>query len=381
MSHDTSDDESDISSHDDNYNEQTNTVSLERNAPQQTLSSIRSTIYTCNPQGLGDSLSEQHPWSQDSIQYAVKSIERVVPGRELLRLEKAVVDLQQQLTNEGVEFSLTWDEKVHQLEMAKELRELPYMLQRPAEQDYLHRSAEDIVKDLCEDIESLCFIDRTADFAKSDTEASGSSSEDSEDDESARTADLRAGSSPGEPNGGHSTSNETADVTSIGYVVYTSKESAQDAATMMRLAALRRAVASLESILHSIPVQIPGHNSRQRTAYSTELALLRVETDSLARCVAVVQDQHENGRTNGDDQADAFRAHIEAAEKLHDVSARMTELRKRQHFEAPSPAKILGELRERVTKQQLEIDTLTNNRKADEAKINDLANRLSMLGG
>ncbi|KAK5733428.1 hypothetical protein LTR17_009673 [Elasticomyces elasticus] len=365
-----------------NNHEQANTVSSTPNALQQTPSSSTSISATCKvAQSVEDPLSEQQPWFQDSIDHALKSIAHSVPGHEATRLASAVTTLAKQLKGVGVQSSQSKDQRIRQLEVARELRELPYRLQRPVEQDYLHRSAEDIVKELCEDIESLCFSDRSADLAKSGTEASASRSGDFEEHESASSADLRAETKLSEPNGRPRTSNETAYISSIGYVVYTSKEGARNAATTMRLAALRRAVASLESILHSIPVQILGQKGRQRTAYGTELAFLRTETESLAQCVASVQDQHENGRTSGHDQADAFRAHIEAAEKLHEVSMRVTELRKWQYFEAPSPAKTLGELRDRVTKQQVEIDKLTNNRKADEAKINDLANRLSILGG
>ncbi|KAK5716406.1 hypothetical protein LTR17_016379 [Elasticomyces elasticus] len=355
-----------------NNHEQANTVSSTHNTLQQPPSSSTSISATYKiAQSIEDPLSEQQPWFQDSIDHALESIARLVPGHEATRLARAVTTLAKQLKGVGVRSSQTKDE---QLEVARELRELPYRLQRSVEQDYLHRSAEDIVKELCEDIESLCFSDRSADLAKSDTEASASRSGDSEEDES-QSEQAQCW-----------TSNETAYISRIGHVVYTSKEGAQNAATMMRLAALRRAVASLENILHSIPVQMPGvqmpgHNSRQRTAYATELALLRTETENLARCVAAVQDQHENGRTSGHDQADAFRAHIEAAEKLHDVSTRVTELRKRQYFEAPSRAKVLKELQERVTKQQLEIDKLAKDGMADQTRINDLETRLSRLDG
>ncbi|KAK5675492.1 hypothetical protein LTS10_011936 [Elasticomyces elasticus] len=365
-----------------NNHEQANTVSSTPNALQQTPLSSTSTGATYKvAQSIEDPLSEQQPWFQDSIDHALKRIAHLVPGHEAKRLTNAVTILAKQLKGVGVQSSQTKDERIRQLEVARELRELPYRLQRPVEQDYLHRSAEDIVKELCEDIESLCFSDRSAEIAKSDTEASALNSGDSEEHESASPADLGAECNPSKPNTEPSISNQTAYISSIGYVVYTSKESAQDAATMMRLAALRRAVASLESILHTIPVQIPGQRVKQRTAYATELALLRSETESLARCVAAVQYQHEHGRTSRDDRADAFRAHIEAAEKLHDVSTRVTELRKRQYFEAPSPAKVLKELQERVTEQQVEIDKLTKDGMADQTKINDLETRLSRLGG
>ncbi|KAK4902026.1 hypothetical protein LTR27_000927 [Elasticomyces elasticus] len=359
----------------DNDHEPANTVSSTPNALQQTPSSSTSTSATYKvAQSIEDPLSEQHPWFQDSIDHALKSIARLVPGPESKKLASAVTTLAEQLKG-------TKDERIRQLEVAKELRELPYRLQRPVEQDYLHRTAEDIVKELCEDIESLCFSDRPVRLAENNTEASASNSGDSEEHESASPADLDAESDPIKPNAGRSTSNETAYISSIGDVVYTSKEGAQNAATTMRLAALRRAVASLTSVLHSIPVQVPGQKLKQRTAYAADLALLRTQTERLAQCVAVVQYQHENGRTSSDDRVDCFRAHIEAAGKLHEVSARVTELRKRQYFEAPSPAKVLKELRERVTKQQVEIDKLTNDGIADKTKINDLETRLNRLGG